>query len=70
MWVHLIIMWVYLIIMWVLLIIVLINGCDHNIDCQPGYQSLVGTTADSWGWDLGRGKVWKIILNYKNHSHL
>ena len=44
--------------MWVHLIIVLINGCDH-IDCQPGYQSLVGTTADSWGWDLGRGKVWK-----------
>ena len=68
---------VYLIIMWVHLIIVLINGCDHNIDCQPGYQSLVGTTADSWGWDLGRGKVWKIsfsimkiILNFKNYSQL
>ena len=22
-----------------------------------GYQSLVGTTSDSWGWDLGRCKV-------------
>jgi len=25
---------------------------------SPGYQSLVGTTPDSWGWDLGRGKAY------------
>lgn len=25
---------------------------------SPGYQSLVGSTADSWGWDLGRGKAY------------
>jgi len=25
---------------------------------SPGYQSLVGTTSDSWGWDLGRCKAY------------
>lgn len=25
---------------------------------SPGYQSLVGTTPESWGWDLGRGKAY------------
>jgi len=25
---------------------------------SPGYQSLVGSTGESWGWDLGRGKAY------------
>ncbi|XP_014672259.1 PREDICTED: protein gustavus-like [Priapulus caudatus] len=28
-----------------------------------GYQSLVGTTQDSWGWDLGRNKLYHDMKN-------
>ena len=32
-------------------------GCGHHHHLRP-FQSLIGNNEHSWGWDLGRNKVY------------
>ena len=41
---------------------------DAPLHCV-GYQSLVGSTADSWGWDLGRNKLYHDSKNIPGVSY-
>lgn len=34
-----------------------------------GYQSLIGSTEDSWGWDLGRNKLYHDIKNGSGETY-
>lgn len=36
---------------------------DAPLHCV-GYQSLVGSNSDSWGWDLGRNKLYHDVKNF------
>lgn len=41
---------------------------DAPLHCV-GYQSLVGSNSDSWGWDLGRNKLYHDVKNFPGQTY-
>lgn len=42
---------------------------DKALLYETGYTSLVGKTAESWGWDLGRSKAIHDLDNQKSVTY-